>query len=58
VSLQAHVNPLVVWLWVGGLVMLLGTTVAVWPERETERRRLGAQRPALAAERARLAPGV
>ena len=25
------VNPLVVWLWVGGLVVLIGTVFALWP---------------------------
>jgi cytochrome c-type biogenesis protein CcmF len=27
------VNPLVVWIWVGGLVVLLGSFVALWPDR-------------------------
>jgi len=27
-------NPLVNWLWVGGLVFILGTFVAAWPSRE------------------------
>ena len=25
------VNPLVMWLWVGGVVFLIGTAVALWP---------------------------
>ncbi len=29
-------NPLVNWVWLGGLVFILGTLVAAWPERETE----------------------
>lgn len=28
-----RVNPLVVWLWVGGAVMALGTAIAAWPPR-------------------------
>ncbi|MCW5889002.1 MAG: heme lyase CcmF/NrfE family subunit [bacterium] len=37
VTLLAYVNPLVVWIWIGGLVMALGTAVAVWPSgRERE----------------------
>lgn len=35
------VNPLVVWIWIGGAVLILGTVVAVWPDR---RERLGALR--------------
>ncbi len=31
------VNPLVIWLWIGGGVFLLGTMIAVWPERELVR---------------------
>ncbi|MSQ25648.1 MAG: heme lyase CcmF/NrfE family subunit [Dehalococcoidia bacterium] len=27
------VNPMVIWLWIGGGVFLFGTLVAVWPER-------------------------
>src|SRR5215831_476075 len=37
VTIQAYVNPLVVWIWIGGLILALGTAVAVWPtaaERE------------------------
>jgi cytochrome c-type biogenesis protein CcmF len=31
ITLLAYVNPLVVWIWLGGLIMALGTVVAVWP---------------------------
>jgi cytochrome c-type biogenesis protein CcmF len=27
------VNPLVVWIWIGGGIMVLGTIVVVWPDR-------------------------
>ncbi|MDY7039671.1 MAG: heme lyase CcmF/NrfE family subunit [Chloroflexota bacterium] len=27
------INPLVMWLWIGGGVMVLGTVIALWPER-------------------------
>jgi len=30
-SFKAVVNPLVVWIWIGGAVLVLGTLVAVWP---------------------------
>jgi cytochrome c-type biogenesis protein CcmF len=31
VTLQILVNPLVAWLWVGGVVLLAGTAMAWWP---------------------------
>jgi len=37
VGLRAYINPGVMWLWIGGLVMLLGTLVAAWPERRRAR---------------------
>ena len=30
-TFQAYVNPLVAWLWIGGLVLVMGTGVAVYP---------------------------
>jgi cytochrome c-type biogenesis protein CcmF len=29
---QIHVNPLVSWIWVGVLVLILGTAISIWPE--------------------------
>ena len=29
-------NPLVMWLWVGSLVLLVGSFIAVWPGKEKE----------------------
>ncbi len=34
VALSVFVNPLVSWIWTGGLVFLLGTLVALWPAPE------------------------
>ena len=31
VELNMHVKPLVVWLWLGGLVMVIGTLISIWP---------------------------
>jgi cytochrome c-type biogenesis protein CcmF len=31
-TFQILINPLVVWLWIGGGLLLLGTAVALWPE--------------------------
>ena len=30
-TFQILINPLVVWLWIGGGLLLLGTMVAIWP---------------------------
>ena len=32
VTLHLFVNPLVVWIWVGGAIVALGAAFAVWPE--------------------------
>ena len=32
-TFKVFVNPLVSWLWLGGLVIVLGTIIAIWPER-------------------------
>lgn len=37
ISLQAHVNPLVRWLWAGGVVLVLGTVIGAWPEAARQR---------------------
>ena len=31
VSLSVFINPMVSWIWLGGLVLLLGTFVSLWP---------------------------
>jgi hypothetical protein len=30
--LQIHANPLVSWIWLGALVLVLGASLALWPE--------------------------
>ena len=43
---QVFVNPLVAWVWIGGVVMVLGTLWAVWPgERERRQGRAGLRQP-------------
>jgi len=37
-TFKAYVNPLVNWLWIGGLVFILGTAVAAWPDPAEDRR--------------------
>jgi len=33
VTLHLFVNPLVVWIWIGGAIVGLGAVFAIWPER-------------------------
>ena len=33
--LKAYVNPLVMWVWMGGIVLALGTLIALLPNRKT-----------------------
>jgi cytochrome c-type biogenesis protein CcmF len=35
-SFKIYHNPLVNWLWLGGLVFILGTLVAAWPDKDPE----------------------
>lgn len=32
-AFQVLINPLVVWLWIGGAVLIVGTLIAAWPPR-------------------------
>jgi cytochrome c-type biogenesis protein CcmF len=37
------VSPLVMWIWIGGLIVFGGGLIAVWPAPSTVRRRVGAR---------------
>ena len=37
VTLHLFVNPLVVWIWIGGAIVGVGAAFAIWPERRTRR---------------------
>jgi cytochrome c-type biogenesis protein CcmF len=41
-AFQVLINPMVVWLWIGGGVLIVGTLVAAWPARR--RRPLATER--------------
>ncbi len=32
-TFKAYLNPLVKWIWIGGLVLMLGTVICMWPDR-------------------------
>jgi cytochrome c-type biogenesis protein CcmF len=36
-AFQVLVNRLVVWLWIGGVVLIIGTLIAAWPARRQRR---------------------
>ena len=42
-TFKIYLNPLINWLWLGGLVFVLGTLIAVWPDIEAERRAVARQ---------------
>ena len=46
-TFRIFLNPLINWIWTGGLVFLMGTLIAAWPEREKVPVR--ARKPAVAA---------
>jgi cytochrome c-type biogenesis protein CcmF len=39
VGFRILINPLIWWMWVAGPVLVLGTVVALWPQRSRERAR-------------------
>ncbi|MBI3794055.1 MAG: heme lyase CcmF/NrfE family subunit [Nitrospinae bacterium] len=36
-TFKAHINPLVKWLWIGGMVMGIGTLIAMLPDRREKK---------------------
>jgi len=38
-TIKAYINPLIQFLWVGGIILVIGTLVAMWPAA-TERRQM------------------
>jgi cytochrome c-type biogenesis protein CcmF len=37
---RVNINPLVIWIWIGGAIAVAGALVAVWPAPEARRRRV------------------
>jgi cytochrome c-type biogenesis protein CcmF len=35
-TFRVYVNPLVNWVWAGGLIFVIGTLIAAWPDRKEE----------------------
>jgi len=51
-TFKAYHNPLVNWLWLGGLVFILGTLIAAWPDKDPEPVMAPNKRTGLAAAKA------
>ncbi len=43
---QAYVNPLIAWMWIGGVVLALGTGICMWPSPAERRVTQAARVPA------------
>jgi cytochrome c-type biogenesis protein CcmF len=56
--LHAYLNPLVKWIWFGGVVVVFGTLVALLPNRRAVLVLSGAQQPAAQTLAHELAPSV
>ncbi|MFQ5351986.1 MAG: heme lyase CcmF/NrfE family subunit, partial [Candidatus Binatia bacterium] len=52
VTFQGYVNPLVAWLWLGGVVLVIGTAIAVMPTRTAMQRERSRAAIATGRERA------
>ncbi len=50
-TIQAYINPLVGFLWYGGLVLALGTAIVIWPVAAEQRERATSSETARAADR-------
>jgi len=50
-TFRVYINPLVNWLWLGGLIFIVGRLVAGWPDFETERRVVAVPRLAATPQR-------
>ncbi len=42
-TFRVYLNPLMNWIWAGGIVFIIGTMIAAWPE--SERKRITVRRP-------------
>ena len=52
VTFKVYHNPLINWLWIGGIVFILGTMVASWPDKDPETVRVAAARKSTLTNRA------
>ncbi len=45
-TFRMYLNPLISWTWLGGFVLILGTLIAAWPERQGQKKRSFVTQPA------------
>jgi cytochrome c-type biogenesis protein CcmF len=57
-ALQIHINPLVSWIWLGCLVLILGSVVCMWPQLELGESRVWAGARGVAATAASVLLGI
>ncbi len=38
VSIKAYINPMINWLWIGGIILIIGSLIATLPDREEKER--------------------
>ena len=36
-EIRVTFNPLVVWVWIGGFIMMIGGLIVMWPQAERRR---------------------
>lgn len=46
-TFKIYLNPLVNWVWLGGLTLIAGTLLAAWPERQAVSSWVATRRPAI-----------
>lgn len=46
-TFRAYLNPLINWVWAGGIIFIIGTLIAAWPDPVDEKVRAAAKLPAL-----------
>jgi cytochrome c-type biogenesis protein CcmF len=60
-TLRVSFNPLVAWVWIGGLIMMIGGLIVMWPSAERPRRAaadVSASEPGEGQEVVRLAAAI
>ena len=51
-TFKIYYNPLVNWLWLGGIIFILGTLIAAWPDKDPEPAPIRVRRPVYSGAKA------
>jgi cytochrome c-type biogenesis protein CcmF len=57
-TFQIHINPLVSWIWIGCLILILGSVICMWPQLELGESRVWAGARGTAAVAASVMLGI